>query len=276
MKRSVPAIVMFAWLIVCLGCHNPAKEAVTVAQIAEALLEQKNMPYEFAFSSRTSEGVEGEQTFDLFEVKGIMVHPRPWVGCKLAEFSYGYSGMGLVFQKQAKGLIHTLKEGWFGESYEWECRSSGGSSSILGGIGIYSHGGWSLSSQAGSLIRDFPPTREETLDSGPVLYWDLIPSELAKALQGQFKIVGFDEDFEVIALSLGIDHDLLSPVFFELELKSGRIIRNEYSEYALMQGSYYSRRKELKSEIRVPDSIRCWCDGEIYNVQLELPGRYIR
>ncbi len=267
-------------LVFCIysaqSCQPTGLDSVTASQIAEKLLSNGGQPYGCTVHSMTKHLYDDPLTLSSLEVRGDMLHSSAWVGCDLFEFDYGSQYPSRIFQKRAKGLVHSFRmevdEDW-SEEMDWDCGDFSGRYAPIMGVGIYPLGGWDLCSQAAGLIQSHPPSRIEKLDSQRLLYWDAPPDGLKSDFDGQFFLGDYAIDSEIKSIKLGVDYTLGVPTYFELVLKNGESISTSYQNFEFLGDTYPARVRELRSKINVPAFVKCLCDGKIYQVQVKLPGR---
>jgi hypothetical protein len=276
MTRGTALLYFAAFLFAAHSCQRANLENVTATQIAERLLSNGGQPYGCTVHSLTKHLYDAPSTLSSLKVSGDMLHSSAWVGCDLFDWDYGGHFIDRILEKRAKGLVHSFRmeagEEW-NETMEWDCGDFSGRNAPIMGVGIYTPGGWDLCSQAGGLIKSCPPSRIEIVNSQFHLFWDSVPSELRSGVYPQFNFGYYDVESEIESIKLGIDYTLGVPTSFEVLLKNGESVSTSYQNFEFLGDTYPARVRELRSKINVPAFVKCLCDGEIYQVQVKLPGR---
>ncbi|NQU49106.1 MAG: hypothetical protein HQ519_10700 [Planctomycetes bacterium] len=274
MIRGTVLLCIAAALFSAHSCQSTDLEGVTATQIAEKLLSNGGQPYGCTVQSKSQSRYDDPTGVATRLIQGEMLHSSAWVSCDLYHYKSGYPKR--VFEKRAKGLVHILRveiDGEWEEDQEWDCGSISGEVTPIWGSSIYLPGGWDLCSQAGGFIKSFPPDRIEVVDSELLLYWDNATAELKNEFELQLYYAIRAEDYEIESIKIGVDYRLGVPTSFDLALKSGEFISTIYQDFEFLGNSYPARLKELRAKINVPAFVKCPCDGEIYQVQVKLPGR---
>jgi len=263
---------IFIAFSLCLvqSCQKAGLESVTVAQVVDRLQENANQPYgcEMKGANRIFLGGSADMSVSYYEVE--FLHDSKWVSSALSSVWHDDYFRGVFFEKRVNFLSHSIEEDRYGEVPEWACTAFRKSSTPMSGFDIYPAGGWDLCAQASGLLLDFPPSTVGVVDEELVLEWDHVPHELS-----QYLLLDFEtrEYLAVNSLSLTVDFDQGVPRSFRVDLSSGESWENSFTNYELIGDNYLVLMDRLRAKILVPEHIRCFCDGPIYEVQLELPGR---
>jgi hypothetical protein len=265
-----------------LSCQKASLENVTSVQVAARLQQHVGQPYGVGFqitrkavpSSPGNAAHGGGEEARTWVFEGEYFQASEWVSCWIEKGWINDYFMWTTFIKQMNGLTHILQESQDGSMPMWECVARKKKDNSLPAPGYYPHGGWDLCSRASALLEDYPPSHMEVKDSEIMMTWNSIPSELGLNLLTTYFLTDDAENVGPIAVNslfLAVDYERGVPTAYGLTLSTGESLTTTYADFEFLEGNYLDRIQELRSKMNVPEYIRCWCDGPIYDVTLPLP-----
>jgi len=270
-----PFLIALAFCCATLqACHKPELEQVTVEQVIERLQENAEQAYGCEIKSAVCTYRFSEADLVLVYDEVEFLHESKWVSSTLASSWLDGYWTGTYFEKRVNFLNHVLDQDRYGELPEWRCDSFRKSATPLLGRDIYTRRDWSYSGQASALLIDFPPSAISVVDDELILSWESVPNELSLEMLNHLPFRRNEKDSDGISidhLSLGVDYEQGFPSSFKINLSNGESSEQSFANFELLGDTYRTRSRELRTRLNVSEYIRCWCDGEIYNVGIGRP-----
>jgi len=270
------------WLGLCLflllaSCQHENAQALSLQQVLAKLEENADQPYGCRMVAELQAFTFEEDSLDGIQASTEFYHQKRWVSCLVSDFAINLQPSQRLMEKRMNGIVHRLEDNQPpGDLPFWECASFPKSSTALAGYDIYPPGGWDLCSQARGLLIDFPPDLLSLSGDVMEMSWEHIRPELRQHLFDGFPEYGRQGDFSensITSLTLAVDLSQGVPVRFAYTWSHGESWSLEFQNFALLEEDYEEKLQQLRSRMSVPIEIGCFCDGEIYDIELELPER---
>jgi len=264
-------------LFVLISCQGKEARTVTVKQVLGMLEENADQPYGCRIVAELQTLWFDANSLNGYQASTEFYHEKRWVSCMVSDFAINLEPFQRLMEKRMNGIVHRLDDLQpEGELPYWECATFPKNSTALGGYDIYPPGGWDLCSQARGLLTKFPPEHISFVGEEMQMSWEVIPAELKQSLYDGFPMGGVAagiSEVSLSSLSMGIDVSEGVPLRFQYAWSNGESWSLEFQDFALLDQDYQEKVDHLRSRMNARIEIGCFCDGEIYDIELKLPGR---
>lgn len=262
-------------LFALASCQGKEAQSVTVRQVLGMLEENADQPYGCHIVAELQSFRFDENSLSGWQASAEFYHGKRWVSCLVADLAINLEPYQRLMEKRMNGIVHRLDdEQTEGELPYWECTTFPKNSTALAGYDIYPAGGWDLCSQARGFLTDFPPDQISLVEEEMHMSWEVIPAELKQHLYDRFPMGGVQahiSEVSLASLSMAVDVSAGVPLRFQYTWSNGESLSLEYQKFALLEQDYQEKVDRLRSRMSAPFEIGCFCDGKIYEIELELP-----
>lgn len=262
-------------LFALTSCQGKEAQAVTVRQVLGMLEENADQPYGCHIVAELQTLRFDENSLSGYQASTEFYHEKRWVSCMVSDFAINLEPFKRLMEKRMNGIVHRLDDLQpEGDLPYWECAVFPKNSTALAGYDIYPAGGWDLCSQARGFLTDFPPDHISLVGEEMNMSWSAFPDEMKRNLYDGFPMGGVQahiSEVSLASLSMTVDISAGVPSSFQYSWSNGESFSLEYQNFALLEQDYQEKVDHLRSRMSAPFEIGCFCDGKIYEIELELP-----